>query len=69
MTARKPAATPRAGTPADTTPATTPEFVSVEVRAPHAVYFDGEQRTGTLHDVPYTLAQHWERHGWADVVR
>ena len=41
---------------------------TVEVVAPHAVYLDGEQRTGTLTDVPAATAKHWQRHGWVTVA-
>ncbi|BBY15764.1 hypothetical protein [Mycolicibacterium litorale] len=38
--------------------------VTVEVAEPHAVYLRGEQRTGTVEDVPVELALTWLRHGW-----
>jgi hypothetical protein len=44
------------------------ETVTVRVTDGYAVYFDGEQRGGTLTDVPTDLAYTWERHGWANVV-
>ncbi|MDX1883047.1 hypothetical protein [Mycolicibacterium sp. 120270] len=40
--------------------------VTVVVLEPHAVFFDGEQRTGTLHNVPADTAQQWIRHRWAE---
>ncbi len=39
--------------------------VTVDVVPPHAVYHDGDQRTGTLHDVPAAIAEQWIRHGFA----
>ena len=36
--------------------------VTVQVVEPFAVYFDGQQRAGTLHDVPADTAAHWQRH-------
>jgi hypothetical protein len=33
-----------------------PALVTVETRPPHAIYHDGEQRTGTVHGVPYHQA-------------
>jgi hypothetical protein len=57
MTTRK--RTPR---PTDTSP------VTVKVVEPHLVYHDGEQRSGTLHNVDADTAALWERHGWATVV-
>jgi hypothetical protein len=41
-----------------------PGRVTVEVAEPHAVYLRGEQRTGTVEDVPVELAMTWLRHGW-----
>lgn len=60
-TGRNPAAKPAAAQ-ADTSDS---ELVSVDTVPPHAVYFDGEQRTGTLHNVPAASAAQWIRHGWA----
>ncbi len=34
----------------------------------HLVCFDGEQRGGTLTNVPAEVAECWERHGWVTVV-
>jgi hypothetical protein len=45
-----------------------PGTVTVHVVDPHLVYHDGEQRSGTLHDVPAETAEHWQRHGWVTVV-
>lgn len=45
-----------------------PEKVTIEVVAPHAVYWDGEQRGGTLTDVDREVAQHWVKHGWATIT-
>jgi hypothetical protein len=42
-------------------------LVTVEVVEPHAVYHDGEQRTGTVENVPADTARHWIRHGWATI--
>ena len=58
---RKSAAKP-ATAQADTSDA---ELVSVDTVAPHAVYHDGEQRTGTIDNVPADVAAQWIRHGWA----
>ena len=66
---RKPrkTATPRkAAKAADTTPQT--DTVTVKVRAPHAVYWDGEQRSGTLRGVDQHTAEDWVRNGWADIT-
>jgi hypothetical protein len=40
----------------------------VTVVEPHLVFHDGEQRSGTLTDVPADTAEYWERHGWVSVV-
>lgn len=45
-----------------------PGQVNVDIAPPHAVYYDGEQRTGTITDVPYPLALTWLRHGWASIL-
>ena len=45
-----------------------PDLVNVDIAEPHAVYFDGEQRTGTLTDVPYPLALTWLRQRWASFL-
>lgn len=45
-----------------------PDLVNVDIAEPHAVYFDGEQRTGTLVDVPYPLALTWLRQRWASFL-
>ena len=58
-TSRKPAAKPAQ---ADTSEA---DLVSVDVVAARLVYFDGEQRSGTLTGVPADVAAQWIRHGWA----
>lgn len=64
MTAtRKPAKTSAVKAPAKTAPAE--ETVTVDVTPGYLVYHDGEQRGGTLTDVPADLAQTWQRHGWA----
>ena len=46
------------------------ESVTVTVVEPHLVYHDGEQRSGTLKDVPADLAEYWERHAavWPEVL-
>lgn len=41
------------------------DLVAVEVAEPHAVFWDGVQRTGTVHDVPFVTAHKWMRNGWA----
>jgi hypothetical protein len=38
--------------------------VTVKVVEPHLVYHNGEQRSGTLTDVPTDTAEYWGRHGW-----
>ncbi|QFS93544.1 hypothetical protein FIV07_22525 [Mycobacterium sp. THAF192] len=45
-----------------------PGRVTVEVETPHAVFFDGKQRTGTIEGVPLELAKYWIRRGWAAYV-
>jgi hypothetical protein len=32
------------------------------------VFFDGEQRAGTLHGVDPDFAAQWEGHGWVTVI-
>lgn len=39
--------------------------VSVEIATPFAVYWDGEQRTGSIDNVPLDTALEWLRRGWA----
>ncbi|MCG7597833.1 hypothetical protein [Mycobacterium sp. PSTR-4-N] len=39
--------------------------VSVEIAEPFAVFHDGEQRTGTVDNVPVAVARYWLRRGWA----
>ncbi|MDT5096406.1 MAG: hypothetical protein QOC76_143 [Mycobacterium sp.] len=46
----------------------TGDSVTVTVVEPHLVFHDGEQRSGTLTDVPADTAEYWERHGWVSVV-
>jgi hypothetical protein len=41
------------------------DLVTVEVAEPHAVYWNGEQRTGTVPDVPFATAHKWMRNRWA----
>jgi hypothetical protein len=65
--------TPRKTAPrkvADTTPqaARAADTVTVKVRKPHAVYWDGQQRSGTLRGVDKHTAQEWARNGWADIT-
>jgi hypothetical protein len=60
-TPRKPAARKAAAAKATQAEAT----VTVHVTPGYLVYFDGEQRGGTVTDVPVGLAQTWQRHGWA----
>lgn len=50
------------------TPAHDGTTVTVTVVDPHLVFHDGEQRSGTLHNVPTDVAEHWERHGWVTIV-
>ena len=71
MTTRKTA--PRKATPrkaADTVPRAgrIADTVTVTVRKPHAVYWDGQQRSGTLRGVDQHTAQEWARNGWADIT-
>ena len=49
-------------------PKTAEETVTVTVRDGYLVYFDGEQRGGTLTGVPAELARTWQRHGWVKVA-
>ena len=49
------------------TPRPSSDTVTVTVTEPHLVFFDGEQRGGTLTGVPADTAAHWERHGWVTV--
>ncbi|OBB41238.1 hypothetical protein [Mycobacterium sp. 852002-51961_SCH5331710] len=63
-TARKTTARKAAHTTADGTADT----VTVTVRRPHAVYWDGHQRGGTLHGVDRQTAEDWQRQGWADIT-
>jgi hypothetical protein len=44
------------------------DTVTVKVRAPHLVYWDGEQRGGTLHGVDRQTAEQWKRDGWIDEI-
>jgi hypothetical protein len=59
----KPAARKTTAAKAEASPAK--ETETVHVKDGYLVYFDGEQRGGTLTDVPADLAQTWRRHGWA----
>jgi hypothetical protein len=43
------------------------ELVTVKVVEPHLVYFNDEQRDGTLTGVPVDVAQYWQRHGWCTI--
>lgn len=43
-------------------------LVSVDIARPFAVYWDGEQRTGTIEDIPLHIALGWLRQGWASCV-
>ena len=65
-------ATTRAAAPrkaADTTPKDrTADTVTVKVLAPHLVYWDGEQRGGTLRGVDRETAEQWARDGWIDEI-
>ncbi|WP_431840285.1 hypothetical protein [Gordonia hongkongensis] len=45
-----------------------PDTVTVVVTEPYAVYHRGEQRTGTLTDVPADLAAHWQHRGWVTIT-
>jgi hypothetical protein len=49
-------------------PKVSSDTVTVTVVEPHLVYFDGEQRSGVLTDVPADTAAHWEHHGWATIT-
>ncbi|MDW5612076.1 hypothetical protein [Mycolicibacterium sp. D5.8-2] len=51
-----------AAKPADT------DTVTVTVTAPHLVYWDGDQRGGTITGIPTDTAQHWAKHGWATIT-
>jgi len=42
-----------------------PEFVDVDITPGIAVYWDGEQCSGTVEHVPYGLAMYWMRRRWA----
>ena len=42
--------------------------VEVHVTPGLLVYFDGQQRDGTLTDVPEALARDWAARGWIEVV-
>jgi hypothetical protein len=39
--------------------------MTVEIAEPFAVFWDGEQRTGTVEDVPHSVAMSWLQNGWA----
>jgi hypothetical protein len=43
------------------------DTVTVTVVEPHLVYHDGEQRSGTLTDVPTDTAEYWVKHGWITI--
>jgi hypothetical protein len=51
-----------------TAPTTATDTVTVTVVDPHLVYHDGEQRNGTLDDVPTETAEHWAKHGWVTIT-
>lgn len=53
---------------ADTTPEHTADTVTVTVRKPHAVYWDGQQRGGVIHGVDRLAAEDWARNGWAEIT-
>jgi hypothetical protein len=40
----------------------------VDITPGIVVFWDHDQRSGTLHDVPMYLAMHWQKHGWATIV-
>lgn len=61
-------ATPRKAAQPEAADRTAADTVTVKVRAPHAVYWGGEQRSGTLRNVDKHTAQEWARNGWADVT-
>jgi hypothetical protein len=42
--------------------------VTIKVVEPHLVYFDGEQRSGTLTGVPADVAEYWQRHCWVTLI-
>ncbi|OBB44947.1 hypothetical protein [Mycobacterium sp. 852002-51961_SCH5331710] len=65
MTPRKTTARKAADT---AQPERTTDTVTVTVRRPHAVYWDGAQRSGTLHGVDRLTAEDWQRQGWADIT-
>lgn len=56
---------PSKGVPALNPLAAPPDRVEVDVAPDTLVYWDGEQRGGTLNAVPYQLAAQWLRRGWA----
>ena len=62
MTARTTTKGPAAAAIVSTEP---PAQVSVDITSPHAVYFDGDHRTGTIDGVPYSQALYWLRRRWA----
>jgi hypothetical protein len=41
---------------------------AVDVTPGIVVYWDGEHRSGRLHDVPTYLAMHWRKHSWATIA-
>lgn len=61
---------PRKATPrkAGDTTERADDTVTVRVRSPHAVYWNGQQRSGTLRGVDKYTAQEWARNGWADIT-
>lgn len=63
MTTRSTGRKPAAAKPAAAQPDS--DVVSVDTVPPHAVYHDGQQRTGLIHNVPADVAAYWVRRGWA----
>ena len=54
---------------ADTTPEDrTADTVTVKVRPPHAVYWNGEQRGGTIRNVDRQTAEDWRKQGWCEIT-
>lgn len=41
--------------------------VTVTTTPPHAVFHNGEQRTGTLTGIDTATAHQWVRYGWATI--
>lgn len=61
-------ATARAAAAKPDTAEVAADTVTVAVRRPHAVYWDGQQRGGVIHGVDLSTAEDWQRQGWADIT-